>query len=177
LSTPQTANVDLRCSADAWTRNSSGRVVTGAVPLDATKVANVEPRVSFITLVVRNLPLSRVFYVDGLGWPVEFEAPGEVLMIRVGDKLVLSLWDEASATTEIGPVTRGEGVPPVTLAHNVGTKVEVDMVVAEAKTAGAAIVAEPKAREWGGYSGYFADPDGFRWEVAWNPGPVGQSVL
>jgi len=98
-------------------------------------------------------------------------------MIRVGDKLVLSLWDEASATTEIGPVTRGEGVPPVTLAHNVGTKVEVDMVVAEAKTAGAAIVAEPKAREWGGYSGYFADPDGFRWEVAWNPGPVGQSVL
>jgi len=137
----------------------------------------MEPRVSFITLVVRNIAASRSFYVDGLGWPVEFEAPGEVFMIRVGDKLVLSLWDEASAVTEIGPVARGEGVPPFTLAHNVATKVEVDMVIALARAAGASVVAEPATREWGGYSGYVADPDGFRWEIAWNPGPVGQSVL
>ena len=137
----------------------------------------MEPRVSFITLVVRNIAASRRFYVDGLGWPVEFEAPGEVFMIRVGDKLVLSLWDEASAVTEIGPVARGEGVPPFTLAHNVATKVEVDMVIALARAAGASVVAEPATREWGGYSGYVADPDGFRWEIAWNPGPVGQSVL
>ena len=140
-------------------------------------MASMEPRVSFITLVVRNIAASRSFYVDGLGWPVEFEAPGEVLMIRVGDKLVLSLWDEASAVTEIGPVARGEGVPPFTLAHNVATKVEVDMVIALARAAGASVVAEPATREWGGYSGYVADPDGFRWEIAWNPGPVGQSVL
>ena len=140
-------------------------------------MASMEPRVSFITLVVRNIAASRSFYVDGLGWPVEFEAPGEVFMIRVGDKLVLSLWDEASAVTEIGPVARGEGVPPFTLAHNVATKVEVDMVIALARAAGASVVAEPATREWGGYSGYVADPDGFRWEIAWNPGPVGQSVL
>ncbi len=137
----------------------------------------MEPRVSFITLVVRDLAVSRHFYIDGLGWPVELEAPGEVLMIRVGDKLVLSLWAEASAASEIGPVARGEGVPPLMLAHNVATQAEVDVVIAEARSAGASVISEPAVREWGGYSGYFADPDGFRWEIAWNSGPVGQSVL
>lgn len=136
----------------------------------------MEPRVSFITLVVRNLAASRGFYVDGLGGPVELESPGEVLMIRVGGKLVLSLWDEESAAAEIGPVARGEGNPPLTLAHNVATEADVDTVIEESRSAGASIVAEPTPREWGGYSGYFADPDGFRWEIAWNPGPVGQSV-
>ncbi len=137
----------------------------------------MESRVSFITLVVRDLAASRRFYVDGLGWPVEFEAPGEVVMIRIGDKLVLSLWDEASAVVEIGQVGRGEGVPPLTLAQNISTAEEVDVIIAEARSAGASFIGEPAVREWGGYSGYLADPDGFRWEIAWNPGPVGQSVL
>lgn len=137
----------------------------------------MDARISFITLVVRDLAASRSFYVDGLGWPVEFESPGEVFMIRVGDKLVLSMWDEASAVTEIGAVGRASGVAPFTLAHNVATMDQVDLVVAEAKAAGASVVSEPVARDWGGYSGYFADPDGFRWEIAWNPGPIGQSVL
>ena len=137
----------------------------------------MESRVSFITLVVRDLAASRRFYVNGLGWPVEFEAPGEVVMIRIGDKLVLSLWDEASAVAEIGQVGRGGGVPPLTLAQNVATAQEVDVIIAEARSAGASFIAEPAVREWGGYSGYMADPDGFRWEIAWNPGPVGQSVL
>ena len=137
----------------------------------------MEPRVSFITLVVRDIAASRRFYVEGLGWPVEFESPGEVFMIRVGDKLVLSLWDEASAVTEIGPIGRDGGVAPFTLAHNVSTTGQVDLIIAEAAAAGASVVSEAVARDWGGYSGYFADPDGFRWEIAWNPGPVGQSVL
>ena len=137
----------------------------------------MESRVSFIALVVSDLAASRHFYVDGLGWPVEFEAPGEVFMIRTGHRLVLSLWDEASAVAEIGHIGRREGVPPVTLAQNVATAEEVDLVIAEARAAGASFVSQPVAREWGGYSGYFADPDGFRWEIAWNPGPVGQSVL
>lgn len=137
----------------------------------------MDPRVSFVTLVVRDVEASRRFYVDGLGWSAELEAPGEVVMFRVADKVVLSLWDEASAVAELGPVGRGSGAPPFTLAHNVATPADVDRVMGEAAAAGATVVAEPTARDWGGYSGYFADPDGFRWEVACNPGPIGQSLL
>jgi len=126
----------------------------------------VDARISFVTLVVRDLAASRAFYIEGLGWPVEFEASGEVIMIRTSDKLVLSLWDEASAVAEIGHIGRGEGAPPVTLAHNVATPEQVDLIIAEARAAGAVVVSEPVARDWGGYSGYFADPDGFRWEIA-----------
>ena len=66
---------------------------------------------------------------------------------------------------------------PITLAHNVPTRGEVDEVLETAHRAGAPQVGEAREREWGGYTGYFADPDGFRWEVAWNPGPIGQAVL
>ena len=137
----------------------------------------MEPRLSFVTLVVRDLDVSRRFYIDGLGWPVAFEAPDQVIMIRVGERVVLSLWQESAAIGELGPVGRAEGAPPFTLAHNVWTRTDVDRVMAEARAAGALVVAEPTARDWGGYSGYFADPDGFRWEVAHNPGPIGSSVL
>jgi hypothetical protein len=108
---------------------------------------------------------------------VELEAPGEVLMVRVGDKLVLSLWQENRAVEEVGLVGRPQGTPPFTLAHNVPSASAVDAVIAEMVSAGGAIVAEPSQREWGGYSGYVADPDGFRWEIAYNPGPIGLSVL
>jgi catechol 2,3-dioxygenase-like lactoylglutathione lyase family enzyme len=137
----------------------------------------MDPRLSFVTLVVRDLAKSRAFYVGGLGWPVAFESPEEVVMIRVGERVVLSLWQEAAAVAELGPIGRAEGAPPMTLAHNVATPSDVDRVLAEARAAGARVVAEGVARDWGGYSGYFADPDGFRWEIAYNPGPVGSSVL
>lgn len=137
----------------------------------------MDPRINFVTLVVRDLERSRAFYVTGLGWSAELDVPGEVLMIRTGDKLVLSLWNEDAAIEELGPIDRGEGSLPFTLAHNVGSPEGVDAVMASARDAGARIIADPVAREWGGYSGYFADPDGFRWEVAYNPGPIGRSVL
>jgi predicted lactoylglutathione lyase len=137
----------------------------------------MDQRLSFVTLAVRDLDATRAFYLDGLGWEVELEVPGEVVMIRVGDRLVLSLWSEEGFEEEVGPVTRGPGLVPVTLAHNVATREEVDAVLATARAAGADPVGEGKEREWGGYTGYFADPDGFRWEVAWNPGPIGRSVL
>jgi len=136
----------------------------------------MDQRLSFVTLVVADLTATRRFYLDGLGWEPALEAPGEVLMFRVGEHVVLSLWDEASAVEEIGPVTRG-GTPPVTLAHNVATTAEVDTVLDDARRAGATTVADAVRREWGGYSGYFADPDGFRWEIAFNPGDIGRSVL
>ena len=136
----------------------------------------MDQRISFVTLAVADVERSRAFYVDGLGWTPEVLVPGEVLMIRAGERLVLSLWSEAGFEAEVGPVRRGAGVVPLTLAHNVATAAEVDEVLALAGSLGAE-VSGAREREWGGYTGYFADPDGFRWEIATNPGEIGQLVL
>jgi predicted lactoylglutathione lyase len=141
------------------------------------RVSGMDQRVSFITLAVRDLSVSRAFYVAGLGWQPSLDVPGEVLMFPVADKVVLSLWDETAFEKEVGPIARGGGVPPVTLAHNCATTEGVDRVLESARVAGADPVHEAEERDWGGYTGYFADPDGFRWEVAYNPGEIGQSVL
>lgn len=124
----------------------------------------MDSRISLITLAVRDVARTRAFYIDGLGWPVHFEAPS-ILMIRVGERLILSLWDEGEFEAEVGPVRRGEGVAPLTLAHNVGTEADVDAVLAAADAAGAEVF-DAQRREWGGWTGYFADPDGYRWEIA-----------
>lgn len=137
----------------------------------------MDQRISFVTLAVRDLGASRSFYVDGLGWTPALDVPGEVLMIKAGEHLVLSLWAEAGFEAEVGPIRRGEGVVPLTLSHNVRTEAEVDAVLATARDAGADPVTPAVHREWGGYTGYFGDPDGFRWEIATNPGPIGQEVL
>ena len=137
----------------------------------------MDPRVSFITLAVADLDATRRFYVDGLGWTPDLDEPGDVLMFRVADKVVLSLWAEPGFEAEVGPIRRGSGIVPVTLAHNVATRAEVDAVLADARTAGATEVSDAVEREWGGCTGYFADPDGYRWEIAFNPGPIGQVVL
>lgn len=135
----------------------------------------MEPRINFVTLVVADLERSRRFYLEGLGWPAAMEASGEVAMIYVGTKLVLSLWAETAARAEIGEVRRG-GTLPFTLAHNVASPAEVDAVLETARAAGAMVHAAEQ-RDWGGYSGYFVDPDGFRWEVAYNPIPIGGVTL
>ena len=137
----------------------------------------MDQRISFVTLAVDDLEASRRFYVDGLGWEPALHVPGDVLMIRTGRHLVLSLWDLRAFEAEVGPVVRGEGVAPFTLAHNVATEAEVDEVLQTARAAGADPVTEAVRREWGGYTGYFGDPDGYRWEIATNPGPIGQEVL
>ena len=137
----------------------------------------MDQRISFVTLAVRDLDATRAFYVDGLGWTPALDVPGEVLMIKAGERLVLSLWAEAGFETEVGPIRRGPGLVPVTLSHNVRTNAEVDEILATARAAGADPVVAAVEREWGGYTGYFADPDGFRWEIATNPGPIGQEVL
>ena len=136
----------------------------------------MDQRVSFITLAVADLAATRRFYVDGLGWAPELEAD-DVVMFRVADKVVLSLWAESGFEQEVGPVRRGSGVVPITLAHNLPTPRDVDAVLEDARSAGATEVSAGEQREWGGYTGYFADPDGFRWEVAFNPGPIGRTVL
>ena len=137
----------------------------------------MDQRLSFVTLAVQDLQASRRFYVDGLGWEAALDVGGEVLMFQVADKVVLSLWDAAAFEHEIGAPPSLGGVPPVTLAHNCATTEGVDRVLVAARNAGADPVFDAQARDWGGYSGYFADPDGFRWEIAYNPGPLGRSVL
>ncbi|PZR52280.1 glyoxalase [Xylanimonas oleitrophica] len=136
----------------------------------------MEQRLSLVTLVVDDLSASRRFYAEGLGWRPEFDDPAEVVMFRVGQHTLLSLWDAERAAEEIGTVTRG-GTPPVTLAHNLATREEVDEVLALAARAGAPVVSDAQDRAWGGYSGYFSDLDGFRWEIAWNPGPIGATLI
>lgn len=137
----------------------------------------MDQRISFLTLAVADLAQTHAFYVDGLGWAPELYVPDEVLMIRTGEHLVLSLWVESGFEAEVGPVRRGEGLAPITIAHNVRTTEEVDAVLDLARRAGADPVSGAEHREWGGYTGYFADPDGFRWEIAMNPGPIGAIVL
>jgi uncharacterized protein len=137
----------------------------------------MDPRISFITLAVHDLDATRAFYIDGLGWQAALDVPGEVLMIKAGDKLVLSFWDERGFEAEVGPIARGVGVAPVTLSHNLATETEVDAVLETARAAGAHPVQDGVERDWGGYSGYFGDPDGYRWEIATNPGPIGEEVL
>ena len=137
----------------------------------------MDQRLSFVSVAVRDLDATRTFYVDGLGWTAAMDVPDEVLMIQVGELVVLSLWAESGFEAEVGPIRRGPGLAPITLAHNVATREEVDAVLATARAAGADPVHDAVERDWGGYTGYFGDPDGYRWEIAYNPGPIGQVVL
>ncbi len=153
------------------------RSETSGGPPGVESWGDMEQRVSFVTLAVRDVDRSRSFYVDGLGWSPELDVPGEVLMFSAGERLVLSLWVRAAFEEEVGgPTLEGDGVVPMTLSHNVARPAEVRDVLARATAAGATVTG-PVEREWGGYTGYFADPDGFRWEVAWNPGPIGLRVV
>src|SRR5690606_1815078 len=135
----------------------------------------MDARITFITLAVADTAASRRFYVDGLGWQPAFEAPGEVIFFRVAPTLVLSLWDRDAFTAEAGAAP-AQGVPPITLAHDMPDPAGVDEVLRDAAAAGATVVTA-QARDWGGYSGYFVDADGFRWEIAHNPSPLGDELL
>jgi predicted lactoylglutathione lyase len=137
----------------------------------------MDQRINFLTLAVRDLRASRRFYVDGLGWTPELEVEDEVIMIMAGERFVFSLWHRDHFEVEVGAIATGAGVPPFTISHNVATEAEVDEILATARAAGADPVHDPERREWGGYTGYFGDPDGYRWEIATNPGPIGQKVL
>lgn len=126
----------------------------------------MDQRVSLITLGVADVDAARAFY-ERLGWRCDLPLD-DVAFFKAGG-LVFSLWgrDRLAADSE---VTDGGGWGGVTLAHNVGTRDEVDRVIGEARAAGAVIGREPGDTFYGGYSGIFIDPDGHPWEVAHNPG-------
>ncbi|WP_254276652.1 VOC family protein [Halomonas sp. 3H] len=123
---------------------------------------------SLITLGVGDLARARRFY-EGLGWRVGLAVEGEVLFFQLNG-LVLSLYARAALAEDAGVAEAGSGFAGITLAHNVRSAPEVDAVLGEAERAGGRIVRPARRAEWGGYSGYFADPDGHLWEVAHNPG-------
>jgi len=126
----------------------------------------MEQRISLVTLGVSDLDRARRFYEEGLGWQPGFTSE-EVVFYQAGG-LVLALFPRAALAADAGLTVTEHGCG-IALAHNVRTRVEVDAVLAEAAAAGAAILRPAEDASWGGYSGYFADPDGHPWEVAWNP--------
>ena len=129
----------------------------------------MEPRISLITLGVADLDRAVRFYRDGLGWPKSSVGGGDVAFMRTGGT-VLALYPHESLAADAGLPVAGPGFGGVTLAHNVRDRALVDVALAEAVRAGATLVRSARELAWGGYVGYFADPDGHVWEVAWNPG-------
>jgi catechol 2,3-dioxygenase-like lactoylglutathione lyase family enzyme len=130
----------------------------------------MEPRVSLLTLGVSDLQRAVAFYRDGLGWTKSEVGGDEVAFFKVG-KVVIALFPRpsfaADADIDVDHVESG-GFPRISLAHNVAEEEQVDSVLAEAAEAGATIVKEAQEIFFGRH-GFFADPDGFLWEVAWNP--------
>jgi catechol 2,3-dioxygenase-like lactoylglutathione lyase family enzyme len=127
----------------------------------------MEQRVSLVTLGVADLERSRRFYQDGLGWTPGFQN-AEVIFFQTGGS-VFALWSRADLAADAGVSAEGSGFPGIALAHNVRERDEVDKILSEAAAAGATIVKAARDTAWGGYTGYFSDPDGMLWEVAWNP--------
>jgi catechol 2,3-dioxygenase-like lactoylglutathione lyase family enzyme len=126
----------------------------------------MEPRISLVTLGVADLARSRAFY-ERMGWHGR-EVEGTVFVQAGG--LALVLWARGALADDAGVAEEGTGFRGIALAHNVRTPDEVDRVVADAEAAGATVTRPPGATAYGGHAGYFADPDGHLWEVAWNPG-------
>ena len=127
----------------------------------------MEPHISFITLGVSNLERSTRFYGDGLGLP-QLKSPPTVSFFELG-RIRLALYPRDLLAVDAGVPAGGSGFPGFALAHNVRSMEEADQLLLEAVAGGGRIVKPARRAEWGGYSGYFADPDGFLWEVAWNP--------
>ncbi|HEY4594543.1 MAG TPA: VOC family protein, partial [Thermoanaerobaculia bacterium] len=126
----------------------------------------MEPRISFVTLGVANLQRATRFYEEGLGLP-RLKTPPSVTFFEMG-KTWLSLFPREDLAADAGVPAEGSGFPGFALAHNVRSIEEVDALLAAAAAGGGRIVKPGHETDWGGYAGYFADPDGFLWEVAWN---------
>jgi len=127
----------------------------------------MEPRLSFVTLGVADLERSTRFYEEVLGLP-RLETPPGVAFFELG-KTWLSLFPRIDLAADAGVSSEGSGFPGFSLAHNVRSPEEVDALLKHVGESGARIVRAGHRTDWGGYSGTFADPDGFLWEVAWNP--------
>ncbi len=139
----------------------------------------MKPRITLITLGVDDLQRAVRFYRDGLGLKTEgvvgteFEY-GAVAFFDLQAGLKLALWPRKSIARDTGIALGNPNPTDLTIGHNVSSKAEVDAVMEQAKRAGAVVVKPAHDTFWGGYAGYFQDPDGHLWEVAWNPQWVAQ---
>lgn len=128
----------------------------------------MEPRISIVTLGIEDLPRSIRFYRDGLRLPMINDGEGIAFFQLLGLRLALypcrALAEDATVADDASRSFSG-----ITLAHNLRTPAEVDALMSHVATIGGAIIKPAQKVFWGGYSGYFADPDGHLWEVAWNP--------
>ena len=147
----------------------------------------MKPRISVITLGVDALERALAFYRDGLGWPTEgivgaASEHGGVVFFDLQPALKLALFARGSLALDAGLADAAPGAchgvqggggnggaPAFALSHNVAGRADVDAVLAQAASAGARITQPARDTFWGGYAGYFQDPDGHLWEVAWNP--------
>ena len=127
----------------------------------------MEQRISMVTLGVLNLETAKKFYVEGLGWKPVYE-DREILFFQAGGT-VFALFMRNQLAADFAADSATFGRAAMALAYNVREKSEVDPLLQRAEAAGARILRPAREAVWGGYSGYFSDPDGFAWEIAWNP--------
>lgn len=128
----------------------------------------MRPNLNLVTLGVQDFERALKFYRDGLGWQPSSASQGDVAFFPLGG-VVLALYprDKLAEDAQVSP--EGSGFAGLTLAYNAKSQAEVDEVLQTVERLGATIVKPAETVFWGGYSGYFADPDGHLWEVAWNP--------
>lgn len=135
----------------------------------------MKPKISIITLGVSDLARSVAFYRDGLGFPATDYSDGDHICFLELEGAWLSLYrrdkfpEEVPSDAKVEFAEPSAGTPTFTLAHNLESREAVDAAMQEAVAAGATLVKSPEAVFWGGYSGYFSDPDGYLWELAHNP--------
>jgi predicted lactoylglutathione lyase len=127
----------------------------------------MEQRVSIVTLGVEDLKRSSEFY-ERLGWRRSMAKSEGIVFFQAGG-MALALYPRQELAKDANVTSHGDGFRGTSLAYNARSRAEVDAVLEEAQAAGAKLVKPAQEAFWGGYSGYFSDPDGFLWEVAWNP--------
>jgi len=128
----------------------------------------MELRLNIVTLGVRDLDKSIRFYRDGLGWPMSSISVDDFAIFKLSTGTALALYPRKLLALDANVKDPG-GFGGITLAQNVSTREEVDLALSKATKSGCTILKLAQVPEWGGYSGYFADPDGHPWEIAWNP--------
>lgn len=127
----------------------------------------MEQRISIITLGVADLTRSREFY-ERLGWRKSAASNESIVFFQAGG-IGLALYSRGELAKDANLSVEGQGFTGISLAYNTRTREEVDTILSDARNAGAKLLKPAQEAFWGGYSGYFSDPDGFLWEVAWNP--------
>ena len=129
----------------------------------------MEQHINYITLGVADLAESRRFYRDVFGWQETANSNENIAFFQAGNALLLALFGKAALARDAQIPEQSSGFPRFILAHNVGSEAEVDALFAGFAAKNINIIKAPQKVFWGGYSGYLADPDGFLWEIAFNP--------